>query len=116
MNLSANPLSIPRSGRMQMSINVSVDVNVTAATARRQVNTFMASYVGNLLLADEPVITVTDRIVWRVPIYLTNPVDGRIGRVGEADVDVETGEMLLTEEQISRIKQNALHLTASSTS
>jgi hypothetical protein len=87
-------------------------VNVTATTARRQVNAFLATYVGNLLLADEPALTVTDKVVWRVPVDLTNPVDGRIGRVGEVDVDVESGELFLTEEQITQIKQNALHLTA----
>lgn len=116
MNPSANPMSIPRSGRMQMTINVSVDVNITATTARRQVNAFLATHVGNLLLANEPALTVTDKVVWRVPIDLTNPVDGRIGRVGEVDVDVESGELLLTENQISLIKQNALHFTASSSS
>ena len=63
-------------------------------------------------LNDEPALTVTDRVVWRVPVDLTNPEDGRIGRVGEVDVDVESGELLLTENQISPIKQNALHLTA----
>jgi hypothetical protein len=72
--------------------------------------------VGNLLLADEPALTVTDKVVWRVPVDLTNPVHGRIGRVGEVDVDVESGELFLTEAQISHIKQNALHLTASSSS
>ena len=114
MSQVADTIPFPRSGRVQ--INVSGEVNVTAVTARRKVNAFLATHLGNLLLADEPALTITDRVVWRVPVDLTNVVDGRIGRVGEVDVDVESGELLLSEEQMTRIEKNALYLAASSPS
>ena len=107
-------LTLPRAGRLQMDIHLSAEVNVSAAVARRKVNAFLATHVGNLLLADDPALTLGDRIVWRVPVDLTAPPAGRLGRVGEVDVDVESGELLLNEAQIAEIQQRAHHLTASS--
>ena len=89
---------------------------MTAAMARRKANVFMATHIGNLLLAGEPVLALTERIVWRVPIDLTAPKVGRIGHVGDIDVDVETGEVLLDEPQIIVIQENAQRLVAGSTS
>jgi hypothetical protein len=97
-----------------MDIHLSAEVNVTAAVARRKVNAFLATHVGNLLLADDPALTLGDRIVWRVPVDLTAPPAGRLGRVGEVDVDVESGELLLNEAQIAEIQQRAYPLAASS--
>ena len=59
------------------------EINLSAVAARRKVNAFLATHLGNLLLADEPVLALTDRIVWRVPVDLTAPQAGRLGRVGE---------------------------------
>jgi hypothetical protein len=108
--------NLTRTGRAQIDIHLSVDVNVTAMTARRKVNAFLATHVGNLLLASEPSLTLAERLVWRVPVDLTNPEQGRVGRVGEVDVDVETGELLLNEGHIAQITQNALRLADSSPS
>lgn len=107
-------LTLPRTGQLQIDIHLSVEVNVTAAIARRKVNAFLATNVGNLLLADEPVLTLGERIVWRVPVDLTAPPDGRLGRVGEVDVDVESGELLLDEGQITRIREHAHRLVTGS--
>ena len=87
---------------------------MTAAAARRKVNGFLATHVGNLLLADDPALTLSDRIVWRVPVDLTTLPEGRLGRVGEVDVDVGSGELLLNKAQIAEIQERARHLAASS--
>jgi len=97
-----------------MDVHLSVEINVTAAIARRKVNAFLATHVGNLLLADEPVLMLSERIAWRVPVDLTAPPAGRLGRVGEVDVDVESGELLLNDAQIAEIRERAHRLTASS--
>jgi hypothetical protein len=97
-----------------MDIHLSVEINVTAAIARRKVNAFLATYVGNLLLADDPVLTLSERITWRVPVDLTAPPAGRLGRVGEVDVDVESGELLLNDAQIAEIRERAQRLVAGS--
>lgn len=89
-------LTLPRSRQVEIQINLSSAVNITAVSARRKVNAFLATHVGNLLLAGEPALTITDRIVWRVPVDVTDPVNGRLGRVGDVDVAVDSGELLLT--------------------
>jgi hypothetical protein len=114
MRNQSDTLALPRAGQLQIDVHLSAEVNVTAAIARRKVNAFLATNVGNLLLADEPVLTLGERIVWRVPIDLTAPPDGRLGRVGEVDVDVESGELLLDEEQITRIRNHAHRLVTGS--
>lgn len=108
--------NLRHASRAQIDIHLSIEVNVTAMTARRKVNAFLATHVGNLLLASEPSLTLVERLVWRVPVDLTNPEQGRVGRVGEVDVDVETGELLLNEGLIAQITQNALRLVDSSPS
>ena len=85
-----------------------MDLFETAVSARRKVNAFLATHVGNLLLAGEPTLSITERIVWRVPVDVTDPVNGRLGLVGEVDVDVDSGELLLTSAQISQLEQDAL--------
>ena len=107
-------LTVPHTGQMHINIQLSLDVNITAVTARRKVNAYLATHVGNLLLADEPALTISERVVWRVPVDITNPAEGRLGRVGEVDVDVENGNMYLTDSQITAIKENALRLVTSS--
>ncbi len=109
-------LTIPRTGRLQMDVHLSVDINMTAAIARRKVNAFLATHVGNLLLAGDPVLTLSERIAWRVPVDLTTPTMGRLGRVGEVDVDVESGELLLNDAQITEMQERAHRLVASSPS
>ncbi|HEY86213.1 MAG TPA: hypothetical protein G4N96_14000, partial [Chloroflexi bacterium] len=110
MNNQSNTLTLPRNGQLQVDIHLSAEINVTAAIARRKVNAFLATHIGNLLLAKEPAFTLGDRIVWRVPVDLTSPAQGRIGRVGEVDVDIENGEILLNETQLNIIRNDALRL------
>lgn len=116
MSVLTDSLTLPRTGRLQMDIHLSADINVGAATAKRRVNAFLATHVGNLLLADEPVLVLAERIVWRVPVDLTAPSMGRLGRVGEVDVDVESGELLLDDAIIEGMSKRANDLVASSTS
>lgn len=114
MENQLNTLTIPKTGHLQIDIHLSAEVNVTATIARRKVNAFLATHVGNLLLADEPLLTLGQRIMWRVPVDLTAPPTGRLGRVGEIDVDVENGDLMVNEAQISRIRDHAHRLVTGS--
>jgi hypothetical protein len=109
-------LTLPRVGRLQVDIHLSAEVNITAVIARRKVNAFLATHVGNLLLADEPALTLGERIVWRVPVDLTSPPQGRVGRVGEVDVDIESGELLLSEAHLDAIRTQARRLATGTSS
>ena len=113
INQSNNVLTLPQTGQLQVDIHLSAQINISALVAKRRVNAFLATHIGNLLLADEPALTLGERIVWRVPVDLTRPPEGRFGRVGEVDVDVESGELLLNQIQLEKIQTYALHLATS---
>jgi hypothetical protein len=108
-----NLLDIPLvpTGQVQISVNLLAPLHITAVSAQRKVNAFLATHIGNLLMADEAALTITDRIVWRIPVNLMNGVHGRVGRVGDIDVDIQTGELLLNPTQIHQLEQNAIQLT-----
>ena len=95
-------------------------VQISAFVARQKVNVLMLEQVSNLLLAGEPRLEQTPdgNWVWRVPVDLTFASRGRIGCVGEVDVDVRYGEVhyddaLLTQmtSEAQRLAQQTLHTT-----
>ena len=94
----------------RFDVQLSADIYISAVTARRKVNGFLASQVGNLLLADDASLTIGERITWRVPVDLTAPGQGRIGRVGDIDVDIDSGELLLNQQQLEKLRANALRI------
>lgn len=111
INQSNNVLTLPQTGQLKIDIHLTAQINISALVAKRRVNAFLATHIGNLLLADEPALTLGERIVWRVPIDLTKSPEGRLGRVGEVDVDVENGELLLNQIQLEKIQN--FHLATS---
>lgn len=82
-------------------------VQVTPAYARRRVNGLVSERVSHLLLAGTPRLTYTDRWYWRVPVDLTFPSRGRVGSVGELDVDATLGEITVSDELLDQIAQRA---------
>lgn len=91
-------------GRLQLTIS--------AFVARQKVNVLMLEQVSNLLLADEPALIQLsdDAWVWRVPIDLTYPSHGRVGRVGTVDVDARYGEVRSTDATLAQLRQSAQRL------
>jgi FMN phosphatase YigB (HAD superfamily) len=85
---------------------------ISAFVARQKVNVLVAEQVSNLLLADEPTLlqTSSKEWVWRVPVDLTFPSRGRVGRVGEVDVDARYGEVRYTDALLTRMSDEAQHL------
>ena len=82
-------------------------VQVAPAYARRQVNGLMLDRVSHLLLAGRPTLIYTDRWYWRVPVDLTFPSKGRVGCVGEIDVDATLGQVKFSDELLDQIAQRA---------
>ena len=87
-------------------------LTISAFVARQKVNVLMLEQVSNLLLADEPaLIQLSDAAwVWRVPIDLTYPSHGRVGRVGTVDVDARYGEVRFTDATLSHLRESAQQL------
>ena len=81
-----------------------LQVQVSAFVVGQKVNVLMLEQVSNPPVADEPrlVQTPSESWIWRVPVDLTFPAHGRVGRVGEVDVDAHYGavrydDVLLTQ-------------------
>ena len=98
---------IPRSGQMEFTIQVSTNIHFSAEAARRLVSRFVANEIAYLLRGGEPTLIVADRVRWRVPVLLTLPSQGIVGQVGHIDIDVETGELIITPEDIRLIQEYA---------
>jgi hypothetical protein len=89
-------------------------INITAFTARQKVSGYVGSHVSHLLIGLEPSLIFSQkRLVWRVPIVLTTPQQGRLGEVGHLDVDARTGQLLISPDFTEQIKQHAQALTES---
>ena len=70
---------------------------------------FLLMKVGNLLMVGEPSLLRGQRC-WKVPIFLGNIRSGLLGQVGKLLVDAETGEVLFTDEERTRIEAQANEL------
>lgn len=107
---------LPRSGHIQLTIQVSAQFNYSSQAAQRRVNRFVADEIGYLLRGGEPALVVSERMLWRVPVLLALPTTGPLGQVGSIDVDVETGQIAVTPDQIAAISHNAEDLANAHTS
>jgi hypothetical protein len=106
-----------RSAQVDIQIHVSVTLNITPFVARQKVGGLVLSEVGTGIGADEPTLVLSNRrVVWRVPVFLALPGLGRLGQVGEVDVDAQTGEVLADRSALNRMIDNANRLAPDSAS
>jgi len=87
-------------------------LQISALVARQKVNVLVLTRVSNLLLAGEPKLVQKSEAasVWRVPVDLTFPSQGRVGQVGELEVDALRGEIHYTEALLAQLQKEAEHL------
>jgi hypothetical protein len=106
-----------RAAQMDIQVHVSVTLNITPFVARQKVGGLVLSEVGTGIGADEPTLVLSNkRVVWRVPVFLALPGLGRLGQVGEVDVDAQTGEVLADRPTLNRMIDNANRLAPDSAS
>lgn len=100
----------------ELQARQTTEVPVSAFIARQKVNVLMLENVSNLLLAGEPVLInkVGGQRVWRVPVDLTYPSKGRVGRAGEIDVDATYGDIHFDQQLLKQITQSAQTLAKKS--
>lgn len=86
-------------------------IRVTPFMARQKVNVLVSERVSGLFLADEPTLAqhanARGEQVWRVPVDLTLPKRGRVGRVGEVEVDAYYGLVDVNEALLEQMAQRA---------
>jgi hypothetical protein len=93
LTLTLDEYTLPDSGVVDLRLNCSFEIKVTAEQARRQVKGWLLDQVSYMMTAQLPTLVISERIAWRVPVILTATHIGHVGVVGEVDVDVETGAM-----------------------
>jgi len=91
MTIILDQYTIPEQGSFE--IRQTVDITFTAKQAQRKVDTWLLNEVSMMMGAEAPTLVVGARTVWRVPCRFSAPHVGRVGTVGEVDVDTKTGEM-----------------------
>lgn len=104
-------VEVPPGATVDIHIHIAAPVNITAFVARQKVTAFVINEISTQLLADTPALSVGDRLCWSVPVMLTSPARGVVGKVGEILVDASTGELLVDEELVRRMTDDARRLT-----
>src|SRR5204863_3260206 len=94
-------MSLPTQSTLDITIRVTQPLNITSFSARQRVTQYVMCELSTQLGGDTPELTVGERVYWSVPIVLTLPGKGVLGRVGTLRIDVGTGE-LLTDPQIEQ--------------
>jgi hypothetical protein len=95
MTIVLEPYLVPQKGKVQLKIDRSFEIKITADEARRQVSRWLHDNVAMLIGAEAPTLVVGEQIVWRVPAVFCTPDLGRVGVVGAVDVDVNSGVMTI---------------------
>ena len=87
-------------------------IQISAFVARQKVNVVVFEQVSNLFLADEPTLRQKEdeNWVWRVPVDFTLPSQGRVGRVGELEVDARYGQVYYSQALLSQMADEAERL------
>lgn len=114
MTVMLETITPPESGPLDIEIKLSANIQVTSEAARRQVSVFVGNHIADLLHGDTPDLVLRESgVFWRVPVVLSSRSMGRIGPVGQIDVNVETGDLNITEQTIPEIEDRAHRFAAS---
>jgi hypothetical protein len=108
MAIIIESVALPERGPLSIRLDVSATINTTAEEARRKVSVFAGNQIADLLHGEAPGLVWQENVAyWRVPVALSSRSMGRIGIVGSVDVNVETGELQITDRLIEEIEENA---------
>jgi hypothetical protein len=110
MSVSIQGMQVPEGATLDIRISLSARANITAFVARQKVTQFVIQEISSQLGGGAPDLMVGERLCWSVPVLLTSPAKGIIGRVGEIQVDATTGEILADAATVEGIAANAERL------
>ena len=88
-----------------------VHLAVDEHTARRKANRWLVERVGNMVMADRPLLTQFEgQPVWRFDAVVTSLSQAPRGPIGHVDVDAATGQVLADDHDAERMKQRGASL------
>jgi hypothetical protein len=104
----------PQGATLAIHIEMTAQANITPFVAQQKVTQFVIMEISSQLCGTTPDLNVGERLCWSVPVVLTSPARGVVGRVGEILVDANTGEVLADAETVQRIADHAEQMAQSS--
>jgi hypothetical protein len=102
-----SPLPLPPAAEVEVSVRIHTPLNITQQVARQKANVQLALHCGQGFALEDPELQVGDRLVWRVPVWVTHPEKGNVACIGDIRVDAQTGEVLGTREHLRLLKAAA---------
>lgn len=110
MEVKVPGVPAPTGATVNIRVEVTAPLNITPFVAQQTVNAFVVSEISTQLRSDPPELVVGERLRWSVPVVLTSPVRGVVGKVGDLLVDATTGELLVDEESVRRMTDDVHRL------
>lgn len=107
MSSYVSPLPLPPDADVEVSVKIHTPLHITSYVAKQKVNVQIALHCGQSFVVDEPELQVSERVCWRVPIWVTHPKQGKVACIGDVRVDAHTGEVLCTLKQLQQLKAAA---------
>ncbi len=83
-------ITLPAESEVKVNSTLTAKINFTAVACQRRVSKLFLDRVG-LFYGEHPSLVVGERLLWRVPVWLSLPTTGPLGQVGVLDVDAQTG-------------------------
>jgi hypothetical protein len=105
MEVELSNLRLPAQSEIKIEISVEAHLGVTAQSAQRKVSKLLLEQVGNLVYGESPNLVAGERMLWRVPVWVASPQSGPLGKIGNLDVDVQSGEILYSQEMLDMISE-----------
>lgn len=107
----ANVLPQLQSAQVDINIHVSAQLNITPFVARQKVNRLLVTEASTGLGSGKPELVIANEgVYWRVPVNFALPHRGGLGQVGQIDVDVQNGHVLVTSTQLQEMVDHAERL------
>jgi hypothetical protein len=97
----------PQGATVAIRIELTAQANITPFVARQKVTGFVILEISDRMRGDQPELVVGDTLCWSVPVVLTSPSRGVVGKVGEILVDATTGELLVEKDTVQRMSDDA---------
>ena len=99
-----------KAGILTLQLDRQIEVKVSAKEAQQKVNNYVHLEISTQMHAETPLLVVGNKVWWRVPVHLTFPSFGDVGRVGFMYVDPVTSDIEDSPMTIAEITHNAENL------
>jgi len=97
---------------LHLELTISTTLGISAQEAQRKVRRYFGDHVNMFITPRPPLLVMLDDHTshWRFPLVFSLGRQGRLGQVGEVDVDAHSGELLVSETLVQEINTNAHRL------